>query len=586
MGKIFTRLTIYLVVGISCAHISWSQEKRYPDSYFRSPLDLPLVLAGNFGELRSGHFHSGLDLKTNGEEGHAVLAVADGWVSRIKVSPVGYGNAVYINHPNGFTSVYAHLRSFAGPIAEFTQDQQYKRKRFAVDLYPEPNQISFKKGDLIALSGNSGGSFGPHLHFEIRDSKTSRPLNPLFFGFEINDSVPPKIFGVKLYPLGPRSSIVINRNGAQPEILHDGQSVFLDVEGDDGTYSLSGIEHISIRGTAGFGLSTHDYHDDSNNRLGIYRLTLSNESGMMFRSEMEKFSFSQTRYINSHIDYRERTESRKWVHKSYVEPGNKLPLYRANDAGLLRSTPGAWDNLSFTVEDSYGNTSTLDFSVYGATDDPFRNVSDSPGEFVSHSRPFTLNRDGISLAFPEFSFYSDFDLNYSVSDMPSYGFSRVHHVHERGTPIHKRAKLTLKVDSLGNVDTEKLYIVSADDDSNFSSLGGKFTNGWMVSRMRTFGSFFVAADTTNPRAELRIPNGGNLKQGDHIDAIVSDNETGLSSYECTIDGSWRLCEYDPRKKRLRHTIDERTTKGTHTFRVRVKDGRDNSKTVTGTFTVN
>ena len=184
------------------------EQNEYPTDYFRSPLGIPLVLSGNFAEMREGHFHGGLDVKTRESEGYRVYAAADGYIARVKVSPYGYGNALYVAHPNGYTTVYAHLSRFKGEIASYVRRTQYDRKSFAIDRYPEPGRYPVKKGEAIALSGNSGSSSGPHLHFEVRTTRDQVPVNPLLFGFEIDDSRVPRIFRIRIYPADDESGVI------------------------------------------------------------------------------------------------------------------------------------------------------------------------------------------------------------------------------------------------------------------------------------------------------------------------------------------------------------------------------------------
>ena len=578
MGRIFGRARQIAMIGVLLFASGWAgHAPHFPENLFGPPLNIPLVLAGNFGELRSGHFHSGLDLKTEGKEGLPILASAGGWISRIKVSPTGYGNALYVSHPEGYTTVYAHLQSFRSDIASHVKEQQYRKQRFAVDLYPKAGRFHVEKGETIALSGNSGGSYGPHLHFEIRDNRSSWPLNPLLFGFDIKDETPPKIFALKIYPVGTESAVVVFPSGKESaNVYSNGESATIDVEERSGQFELSGVDQISVYGQVVFSLRTHDYHDLSTNRLGVYRVSLLANDELTYRSEIERFSFNQTRYINAHIDYGERLESRKWFQRSHIQPGNKLAIYVANNKGLVSVSGGERKSMKYEVEDAVGNRSMLSFTILGMQEKPgFVTVNHSDGTQVRHTHKYDFSEDGISLSMPEFTLYDDTRLTYSISPKPVTGYSRVHHVHDPATPMHKRARLTIKVDSIGRTDPEKLLIAAVNENGGLSSLGGSFRDGYVSTRTRNFGSFFIAADSLAPTIDVVAGSNSILGLGDRVAVKIRDDLAGISSYSCFINDDWRLCSFDPRKGQLTHFIDELTPSGTHSFRVNVIDGRGN-----------
>jgi len=283
----------------------------YPQNYFRLPMDIPVAIAGTFGELRPNHFHTGIDFKTQQREGIPVYAVADGYVSRLRVQIWGYGNAIYINHPNGYTSVYAHLQRYAPELQSIVTKRQYKNESFEIELFPEANQITIKKGQLIGYSGNSGGSQGPHLHFEIRSTKTENAINPLLFGFNIPDTQRPTIKELYIYPMNLNSNV----NGVNTRIKVP------IVGGVDGKYIVS--EAIKVNGDIGFGVIANDTQDGSYNVNGIYSLFLNKDNKEVFNVVFDILSFYQQRMINSYFDYAFYKQDNKYIQKSFVDLGNK-----------------------------------------------------------------------------------------------------------------------------------------------------------------------------------------------------------------------------------------------------------------------
>ena len=262
----------------------------YPDDYFDSPLRIPLLLSGSFAEMRSNHFHGGLDIKTQGHAGYGVHAAAEGWISRIAVASGGYGNALYVSHPNGYMTVYAHLDRFAEPIASYIKALQYEQETFEVQSFPGKDKFPVAKGQQIAWSGNSGSSAGPHLHFEVRDEQTSEPVNPALWGFDITDTTPPRIYRFKVYAKGPDSIIRLrDKVSGGWRTLGPGEDAFIELIRQNGSIVLQRVDRIEASGTVAFGVQTHDFHEGSNNLLGQYRIDLEVDGETLFHSELERF---------------------------------------------------------------------------------------------------------------------------------------------------------------------------------------------------------------------------------------------------------------------------------------------------------
>ncbi|PIQ63201.1 MAG: hypothetical protein COV99_03950 [Bacteroidetes bacterium CG12_big_fil_rev_8_21_14_0_65_60_17] len=552
----------------------------YPDNYFTSPLNIPLILSGGYGEMRSNHFHAGLDIKTQGRTGLPVLAAADGWVSRINVNAGGYGNALYINHPDGHQTVYAHLDAFADPIAGYVEKTQYERESFELQVFPGKNQFPVFRKDVIALSGNSGSSGGPHLHFEIRDASTAEPLNPLLFGIDVQDTVPPRIFRFKVYALDSQSTIRLrdSQTGGW-RTVHGGGSAFVDVRRDaDGSYSPVRVSRIEARGRIGFGIQAHDYHEGASNRLGTYRISLQRNGNLLFSSVMERFSFATTRFLNAHVDYAERRRSGRWVQRSYVLPGNDLNIYNASGRGILAvDDSNAVFNMQYTVEDAYGHTAQLGFAVHGtsyAVSSAPISDSGASTEIMHWDRTFTYATQDMSLRIPARALYDDVPFTYEKRPpLEGQMFSARHRVHDANTPLHTAMTIRLAADAVPPSLHDKVLVGLLDERGRTSSAGGGYSGGNVTTQVRTFGTFAIVADTTAPSI---TPLGYSRTTSARVLRLrVRDNLSGIDSFRAEIDGEWRLFNHDAKNSLFEHRLDDRTPPGEHILIVRVRDRKGN-----------
>ena len=316
-------------------------------------MDIRLLLSGTFGEIRANHFHSGIDIKTGGVEGAAVYAIADGYVSRIKVSAFGYGKAIYVTHPNGYVSVYGHLNRYNKTIGDYVRSEQYRQENFEIELFPAEGTLPVRKGEIIAYSGNSGSSGGPHLHFEIRDGATQKIINPLLFGYEVKDIYKPKITSIKIYPEDASSRV----NGS-------GKSIRYLVEGWGTEHRLANSPVIRLSGNISFAIQVHDQQNDTDNKNGPYSVTLFIDSVEVFRFKMEIFAFDETRYVNSMLDYEEYVRNNVRLQRTKIDPGNKLGIYdEVMNKGVFRFNDTLTHLLRYEVSDVAGNIASLSFRV-------------------------------------------------------------------------------------------------------------------------------------------------------------------------------------------------------------------------------
>ncbi|MEA3496893.1 MAG: M23 family metallopeptidase [Bacteroidota bacterium] len=573
------KLIIFFIFIFALNSIS-AQE--YPKDYFRSPVKIPIYLSGSFSELRTNHFHSGIDIKTNGQQGLKIVAVADGYVSRIRVSPYGFGNALYINHPNGFTSVYAHLSKFSDDIESFVKKNQYHKKKYAIQLYPSKNKFVFKKGELIGLSGNSGSSRGPHLHFEIRDTKSEWPINPLYFGLKITDEIKPEIRRIKLYPVNESFVVKVTyygKNSTYSKFYHD--EFVLRLSKSNGNYILRGVKNISVNGAFKLGIETYDKMNNSYSTLGVYNILLKVNDENIFEEKFNTFSFANSRYINAHIDYAEKVHKKKKIQRLFLLPNNKLPFYETiNNNGEIITEFGKENQINIFVKDFSGNMSVLKFKISGEElKSNTKNLNDE-----SYRKIFSVKEanyfydDEINLfAFPN-TFYDDLKFKYRPKEGNSNTYSKLHIIHKNDVPVHKRYILKIKTQNLPEKYKDKAYIAVKYGKNSFSYLGGKLENGWIETKVREFGTFCVVVDSVDAVIKaLNFKNGSYVSSKKELKLKIYDKQSGISSYNGYIDGKWVLMEYDAKYNLLKHKFDSRTSSGKHSLKVVVKDNCGNKK---------
>ncbi len=556
---------ILLFLLIVTTNIIAAQER-----YFSDPVKIPLLLSGSFAELRSNHFHSGIDIKTQGTTGLPVYAVADGYISRIVVSPTGYGRALYINHPNGTTTVYGHLLKFAPEVEEYVKDQQYEKKSFRIDLQVSEFLFPIKKDEEIAQSGNSGSSGGPHLHFEIRDTKSEEPLNPLNFNFQITDDIAPKIFSILLVPLSDKSHV--NYTGvakSYPIVFYDGK------------YHLKDNPTIPVWGDIGVAVQSNDYFNGTYNKCGINRLRMAVNGENFFTFQLNRFAFENSRYINSHIVYDEYMASKRRFIKTWHEPGNKLPIYNYNGTqGKISPQQDEIQKIELELQDSYGNTSILQFSIRGA----FKNI---PVKSTEETTAFKFNSDNyfennnVKITIPRGSLYNNFNFSYTSNPSPDHFYTEFHNIHNKNIPLQKSINLKLKLDSLAPHLQTKAVLVNVDPTTeDYYAAGGTYKNGWIESKISAFGTYAVVVDTLPPTIVPLSIKDNALIESSRIRFEIDDNLSGVETIEGLLDGKWALFEYDPKSKKITHYFDDKRFElnKRHILKLSVSDFRDN-KTV-------
>ena len=534
-----------LLFFIGSVQSGYAQETDTDKPSFIPPFDFPITFSGNFGEIRANHFHGGLDFKTGGTIGKPVRALADGYISRIRVTH-GSGYVLDVAYDNGYSTINRHLSAFVGDVARRVEDLQYEKESWEVEITPEPDEYPVKAGQIIALSGNTGYSFGPHLHLDMIETATDEYIDPLpFFMDKVKDKTAPRAEGIMLFPQ-PGKGVVEGKQTRRAFPAHP-------------------TKPITAWGLIGAGIRAYDYMDGVQNKYGVKTVILEVDGEEVFRSTVDRFAYEENRYINS------------WTHgqymKSFIEPGNRLRMLQASNGnrGLVEINEERPYRFVYTLSDALGNTSKVRFTVQG------QKTTIAP---VEHREKYALKWDkvnylqepGLELVIPKGMLYDDVLLNYSVrADSGDIAFT--YQLNDTRIPMHGTCDLRIGLRRRPVEDMAKYYVAGVTARGGKYRIGGKYEDGVMKVRIRDLGTYTVAVDTVPP--VITPVNQAQWGRTGKIIFKAKDKETGINTYRGTIDGKYALfgkpnsisgnlvCELDPKhvEKGGKHVVEMTVTDG-------------------------
>ncbi|WP_264550420.1 M23 family metallopeptidase [Flavobacterium sp. N2820] len=540
----------------------------YPQETFQSPLGIPLDLSGSFGELRSNHFHSGLDFKTTGKEGLPVYATGDGYVSRIKISTFGYGKAIYITHPNGYTSVYGHLQKANGVIQDYIKKKHYQEKSYEIEMYLYPTELPAKKGDIIAYSGNTGGSGGPHLHFEFRDTKSEQIINPMHFGLKkiIVDERKPIIQGIVAYPI---DSTTVNNSQKPINISFSKQA--------DGSYL--GVK-VKANGKVAFGINAYDFCTNGYNKNGLYKVKAYLNGVLQYQYGFDSFAFDESRYINNFIDYERFHEMGQRVQKLFQMNEYPLSIVSGNKKdGIINVQPNSNYNYRVEVYDFHGNKVELIIPIEFANQEAkIEKTFQKTPYYIKAKTESIFEKNNVSVYVPENAFYSNFYMNFDVNN-------DVVTLHDDSVPVHKNITLAFNnVAGLTEEQLSKTYIATLDGYKLKYNNTYRKGNNFSI-KTKTLGKFKLAQDITPPRIyNVNFIEGKTLTTQKTISVSVTDLHSDIDTYNGYLNGKWILMEYDYKTKKLTHNLEDAIyVEGRNDLKIVVTDNLQNSTTFESYF---
>tara|TARA_B110000027_G_scaffold93845_1_gene99132 strand:+ start:4188 stop:5858 length:1671 start_codon:yes stop_codon:yes gene_type:complete len=521
-----------LIILFLFISININSQTNFPKNYFSNPLDIELILNGNFGESRPSHFHSGIDFKTQFKEGLNVFSSAKGYVSRISIKHGGFGKALYINHPNGYTTVYAHLKNFNKKIEDYIKKIQYNKKSYQIEHYFKKDVIKILKNENIGKSGNTGSSFGPHLHYEIRLTKNQKAINPQLFEIDIKDTRRPIINSVFLYKLDSLNKI--------------SEPIKLKIKRvNDSIYQS---EEVTANGTIGFGISGFDRQDLANNKNGIYKYSTIYDNKENIEFNFNSFFFEESIKIKTLIDYKYYIENKSRIVKLFKDHGNNLSIYSNNKSGYINIEKDI-SLYQITLADLKGNKSTIKIPI-------------TKGDI----KKSTLKK------------VNSKDLNTTINNKLNYNFEFENaEIKIAKNTFLKNVKLNIdtSIDSIKIINPEiavfkniKIYFLNKekrkgnylalkDNNGNESFASAKLNNkNYFYHKTKSLGTYFIKNDSLNPLIELKnFKNNDWISNKSSIKIKILDKETGIKNYKVKINGKWMLFEYEYKKNELFYNFD-------------------------------
>lgn len=535
----------------------------YPEDYFRNPLDVTLILSGTFGELRSNHFHSGLDIKTQHREGLKVYSAADGYVSRIKISHFGYGKALYITHPNGYTTVYAHLQKFSPILEAYIKKLQYEKESFEIEVFPNPDELPVLKSDVVAFSGNTGGSGGPHLHFEIRDNQ-ERPINPLLFGLDVKDTTAPIIKNVYAYAFDDNSH-VNNSNELQKLRL---------IQLNNGDYT---VENLQAYGKIGFAVETNDRQDLASNNNGVSNIQALFNGNLKFEIDFKRFSFDESRHLNRLIDYEHYKTSKKRIQKLFVEPNNPLSMYKNLDNnGYLTINDSTASVYKICVKDFKNNNTWITINIQGQRSQEIKQKKIKETNFYIYANKTNeLVDKAVEVYFPQNTFYDNFFLDFRVQNDTLI-------LHDDTVPVKDYFTISYDISNYKKDDSNNLYIARlVGYRKQYALYSPTYRKDKTLSTStKTLGTYALVSDIKPPTIQpVNFSEGKWLSNYRYLKLKIEDKESGISKYRATINGKWILMEYDYKSKLLQYDFNDGISAETkNNLKLIVTDNVGNSTT--------
>ena len=563
--RIFLLLLFFVVSKFSIAQLF--SQKNYPKFYFQWPVGARVGVVANFGELRNNHYHMGLDIRTDQKVNVPVYAAADGYVAKVKIEPFGFGRCIYINHPNGYTTLYAHLNNFTPALEKYISELQYGLKRWNVFVDIPPTAFPVKKGDFIAFSGSTGGSQGPHVHFEIRDTKTDKVLNPMLFGMPVPDNVPPVVLRLAVY----------DRNFS----TYEQTPKLYALKKVNGIYKPVGGNIQVNSNKVSFAISAYDRFSGSSNPNGIFSAELFDNDKTVCGFEMDNISYDETRYLNAHIDYKTRSSGGPYLQHLSRLPGYADGIYRSLNGsdGVIHLADSGSHQIKIVVSDADDNNSTIEFLLTAKEAKNTNTIAYATKMFLPGYVNVFEDAD-VNFYLPEGSLYDSFRINFKKT-IPAVG-RPVYQLHNGTVPVHNYFPVKIH-DNFALEDSSRMVMkrfYAAKDDYKKAV----YEHGWYKASFREFGNYQLIPDNTPPViTPIGFKNGMKATRLNRIAFSVTDNTEEIINFIGLLDGNWIRFSNDKGKVFI-YLFDEHCGPGEHELKIVAEDLAGNRSERIYTFT--
>jgi len=573
---------LFLTISFSLSAQNYTPKSIDYNQKLGSPMKINMVLAGNFCEMRSNHFHTGLDIKTNHKEGVKLYAIEDGFISRLKVSPWGYGNAIYIQHTNGLTSLYAHCQKFTPKIDSLVYEIQKAYEKSVIDKDVLPLKIPIKKGQFIGYSGNSGSSSAPHLHFEIRETSTEHAINPLLFKCYqklIKDTTPPQIRGIKFYAITDKGYMIPDKfeyysvyKKDNKLIINNGKPINLD--------------KLLIKDSKlALGILAIDKLNGAGNTCGIYNSTLKKDNLIIHEQKTEYMNFDYNRFMNSHKDYNAFKKQRKHIHKQFTTNINPLPIYPVNNGKIEWNKRNG--NYQITAFDVHGNSLQLEFTIEKKENTYQSNHFNQVTKYIYPDTTNFIIKSDFQALFETATFYEPLEVIFREKQKDSLTnfIGNTYSFADNSIPVQKKYDIRIKCPELpNNFPKDKLAIVYTDNRKRIKYVGGSYFDGWVEGKVRAFGKFTLMVDSIAPViTPLDYKLNRPITKYSTLELKITDNLSGIKSHKAYINKKWVFMYYNRKKGRYIIPLDSNSkpnlVKGVNIIKIVTFDRKNNKSTL-------
>ena len=528
------------------------------------PLDIPIILSGTFAELRPNHFHAGIDIKTKGTEGFNVYSTGDGYISRIQITHGGYGKALYIKHDNGQSSVYAHLKKYSPKIEKIVKEIQYSNESYTFRVYPKENEIRISEKELIGYSGNTGRSYGPHLHYELRDDK-DRPINPLEYkNYNILDTIPPVVLGLH-YKEIPQNSI----SGSN--------SSFKNLKITKISYNLFISDTLNTSGLIGFGINSYDKMNNTWNKMGLSDIKANLDGEEVFDMNLNSFSYDEWRHINTFIDYASYKNKKIRIQKLYIEDYNPLDMYNRSLGNGVINIKNQDKVYLYAIRLFDYNKNYTEILVPIS----WKEKINYKTKELESDNIYSINKDSVyNLLFASSSIKLSKNTFYTDKEIEITERNNILSIDEDSIPVLKEITIKFNTDRYNDSLVNKTYIAKLEKDDKSSFVSNNLKNGKLTADIKLLGDYMIKVDSIPPSINLiDIEDSQWISNRDKLQIKINDKNSGISSYRGTLNDKWILLEYNPMKGILTYDFDDNinNSEPKNILKVNVTDNVGNTK---------